>query len=66
MRINEIEKSNKIYKYYKRYIEKEAHPLMERRVYLVKNRGAWKWWEYIEHALLIRKWYLVGKGWNGR
>ena len=66
LKIKKIEKSNIIYKYYKRYIENESHPSMERRVYLVKNRSKWKWWEYIEHALLIRKWRFSGKGWNGR
>lgn len=65
-KIKDLETSNLLYKYYKRYVENEAHPSIERRIYLVRNRGKWKWWEYIEHAILIRKWIFTRKGWNGR
>lgn len=65
-RVEYINNSNKIYQYYKRYIENEAHPSMERRIQLINKRGKWKWWEYFEHALVVNKWRLSGKGWNGR
>lgn len=61
-----IEKENLLYKYYKRYIENEAHPSLQRRIELLKNRHRWHKWEYFEHALLIRKWQLTNRGWNGR
>ena len=61
----ELDESNFLYRYYKRYIEEEAHPAIKRRVYLVLNRETWKWWEYVEHALIIRKWRWLKQGWNG-
>lgn len=63
---NELDESNFLYQFYKRYIEEEAHPSIKRRTFLISNRGRWKWWEYIEHALVIRKWRCKRRGWNGR
>lgn len=56
---------NILYKYYKRNIEFESHPSKARRRKLIEERGRWKWWEYFEHALIIRKWIVLGFGWNG-
>jgi hypothetical protein len=60
-----IGRENLIYKFYKRNIEIEGHPSKNRRRKLIEKRGTWKWWEYFEHALVIRKWRLLGLGWNG-
>jgi Zn-dependent protease with chaperone function len=57
---------NIVYQYYKRYIENEAHPSMHRRMKILESRKQWSLWEYFEHALLIRKWRLTNKGWNGK
>lgn len=65
-KIEYIDNSNVLYKFYKRYIENEAHPSIERRLELVKNRIEWNWWEYFEHVLIIHKWRISGRGWNGR
>jgi len=62
----QIDESNIFYRYYKRYIEEEAHPSIKRRIFLVNRREKWRWWEYVEHALLIRLWRCSRKGWNGR
>ena len=62
----QIDKSNLLYRYYKRYIEEEAHPSIKRRIALIERREKWRWWEYVEHALLIRIWRCSRKGWNGR
>lgn len=61
----EIVKENALYKYYKRNIEIEEHPSKMQRKKLIKERDEWKWWEYFEHALVIRKWRFLGLGWNG-
>lgn len=62
---NKLKNYNIIYQYYKRYIENEAHPAMYRRMEILKTRGKWKVWEYFEHVLIIRKWKLSNRGWNG-
>jgi hypothetical protein len=54
------------YQYYKRYIENEAHPSMYRRMKILEIREKWMFWEYFEHAIVIRKWKLTNKGWNGK
>jgi len=64
--IDNLNKSNKIYQYYKRYVENEDHPCIERRLYLINTRKQWEWWEYFEHAIIIRLWRITKKGWNGR
>lgn len=56
---------NAIYNYYKKYIKIEAHPSMIRRMELIEKRERWHNWEYIEHMLLIWKWRVTNKGWNG-
>lgn len=61
----ETMEENLLYKYYKRNIEMEDHPCRKRRKKLIETRGDWRWWEYFEHALLIRKWRVCGCGWNG-
>jgi len=60
-----IIKENWIYKYYKRNLEVEKHPSWKYRRKLMEERKEWKWWEYFEHALVIRKWRRKGLGWNG-
>lgn len=60
-----INKENFIYKYYKRNLEVEKHPSMKYRRKLMEERNEWKWWEYFEHALVIRRWRRNGFGWNG-
>lgn len=45
--------------------EIEKHPSMRHRRKLIEERNEWKWWEYFEHALVIRKWRSKGLGWNG-
>lgn len=57
---------NMVYQYYKRYIENEAHPSMYRRMKILEIREKWMFWEYFEHAIVIRKWKLTNKGWNGK
>ncbi len=59
------EKTNIIDQYYRRYIKIEGHPTMERRLKLMEKRKKWKWWEYFEHALIIIKWRITNRGWNG-
>lgn len=56
---------NAIYNYYRKYIKIEAHPSMIRRMELIEKRERWHSWEYIEHMLLIWKWRVTNKGWNG-
>lgn len=60
-----VQAGNWLYRIYKKYIENEAHPSMRYRLKLAQERGQWKWWEYIEHAVVIRKWLWMKKGWNG-
>lgn len=59
------EKTNIIDQFYRRYIKVEGHPSMERRMELIEKREKWSWWEYFEHALVIMKWRVTNKGWNG-
>lgn len=56
---------NTLYNYYRKYIKIEAHPSMIRRMELIEKRERWYNWEYIEHMLLIWKWRVTNKGWNG-
>lgn len=63
---NNLQNYNIVYQYYKRYIENEAHPDMYRRMKILETREKWRFWEYFEHALIIRKWKLTNKGWNGK
>lgn len=63
---NNLQNYNIVYQYYKRYIENEAHPYMYRRMKILETREKWRFWEYFEHALIIRKWKLTNKGWNGK
>jgi hypothetical protein len=59
-----INSANILYKRYKRYIEIEFHPSIERRKQSLK-RGGWGLYDYVEQFLLILKWRVTGKGWNG-
>lgn len=59
------EDTNIIDQFYRRYIKVEGHPSMERRMELMEKREKWSWWEYFEHALVIMKWRVTNKGWNG-
>ena len=58
-------KTNIIDKFYRRYIRVEGHPSMEHRMDLIEKREKWSWWEYFEHALVIMKWRITNRGWNG-
>ena len=57
--------TNIIDQFYRRYIRVEGHPAMERRMELIEKREKWHWWEYFEHALVIMKWRVTNRGWNG-
>ena len=57
--------TNLVNQYYKRYIRVKDHPSMNRRMELLEKRDRWYWWEYIEHALIVIKWKMTNKGWNG-
>lgn len=59
------EETNIIDQFYRRYIKVEDHPSMEYRMELIEKRETWSWWEYFEHALVIMKWRITNKGWNG-
>lgn len=59
------EETNIIDQFYRRYIKVEGHPSMEYRMELIEKREKWSWWEYFEHALVIMKWRITNKGWNG-
>ena len=59
------ENSNIIVKIYRNYVKISGHPSMERRMYLIEKRDRWHWWEYLEHALIVLKWRITNKGWNG-
>lgn len=59
------EETNIIDQFYRRYIKVEGHPSMEYRMELIEKRETWSWWEYFEHALVIMKWCITNKGWNG-
>lgn len=59
------EETNIIDQFYRRYIKVEDHPSMEYRMKLIEKREKWSWWEYFEHALVIMKWRITNKGWNG-
>lgn len=59
------EETNIIDQFYRRYIRVEGHPAMERRMELIEKREKWRWWEYFEHALVIMKWRVTNRGWNG-
>lgn len=59
------EETNIIDQFYRRYIKVEGHPSMEYRMKLIEKREKWSWWEYFEHALVIMKWRITNKGWNG-
>lgn len=59
------EETNIIDQFYRRYIKVEGHPSMEYRMKLIEKRERWSWWEYFEHALVIMKWRITNKGWNG-
>lgn len=65
MRKEKIDKANPFYRYYKHDVEVEGHPSVKRRIELVEKRNKWIWWEYFEHALMIRKWRRKRLGWNG-
>ncbi|MCH5252775.1 MAG: M48 family metalloprotease [Lachnospiraceae bacterium] len=62
---NDINKTNILSQFYRKYIKQEAHPSMYRRMELLEKREKWFWWEYIEHALVIIKWRVSNHGWNG-
>ena len=62
----DIKRENVLLEYYRKYIKIEGHPSMERRMDLIKRKSRWQWWEYIEHALIIMKWRITNRGWNGR
>lgn len=63
---NENKKNNNVIsQFYRRYIKIEGHPSMKRRMELIEKRDKWNWWEYFEHALIILKWRMTNKGWNG-
>lgn len=59
------EETNIINQFYRKYIKVEGHPSMEYRMELIEKRETWSWWEYFEHALVIMKWLITNKGWNG-
>ena len=59
------ENNNIIVKIYRKYVKISEHPSMERRMYLIEKRDRWHWWEYLEHALIVLKWRITNKGWNG-
>lgn len=59
-------KENMILQYYRRYIKVEGHPAMERRIELIEKRDKWHWWKYFEHVLIIIRWRMTNKGWNGK
>lgn len=59
------EETNIIDQFYRRYIKVEGHPSMEYRMELIEKREKWSWWEYFEHALVIMKWRITNRGWNG-
>ena len=59
------EETNIIDQFYRRYIKVEGHPSMEYRMKLIEKREKGSWWEYFEHALVIMKWRITNKGWNG-
>lgn len=59
------EETNIIDQFYRRYIKVEGHPSMEYRMELIEKREKWSWWEYFEHALVIMKWRMTNRGWNG-
>lgn len=59
------EQTNIIDQFYRRYIKVEGHPSMEYRMELIEKREKWSWWEYLEHALVIMKWHITNRGWNG-
>lgn len=62
----DIKRENVLLEYYRKYIKIEGHPSMDRRMDLIKRKSRWQWWEYIEHALIIMKWRITNRGWNGR
>ena len=57
--------TNIIDNFYRKYIKIESHPSMEYRMELIEKREKWYWWEYLEHALVIMKWRITNRGWNG-
>ena len=59
------QETNIIDQFYRRYIKVEGHPSMEYRMELIEKREKWSWWEYFEHALVIMKWRITNRGWNG-
>lgn len=59
------ENTNIISQFYRRYVKIEGHPSMKRRMELLEKRDRWYWWEYFEHALIIARWRITNKGWNG-
>lgn len=59
------EETNIINQFYRRYIKIEDHPSLEYRMELIEKREKWSWWEYFEHALVIMKWRITNRGWNG-
>ena len=59
------EETNIIDQFYRRCIKVEGHPSMEYRMELIEKREKWSWWEYFEHALVIMKWCITNRGWNG-
>lgn len=64
--VTEEKKTNIVDQFYIKYIKVEGHPPIKRRMELIEKRNKWYWWEYFEHAILILKWRLTNKGWNGR
>ena len=63
---NTEKKTNFLSGFYKKYIEKEAHPSMEKRMRLLETRDKWYWWEYFEHMLIILGQLVTYKGWRER
>lgn len=59
------EETNIFDQYYRKYVKVESHPSMKYRMELIEKREKWHWWEYFEHALVIMKWRITYRGWNG-
>ncbi|MBO0438896.1 M48 family metalloprotease [Candidatus Enterococcus ikei] len=64
--INDLDESNVMYKFYKRYLENEDHPNLEYRIKLINLNNKWSIMDYVKHMYVMSYWIKKRKGWNGK
>jgi len=50
---------------YYRYFPVLDHPCLSHRIELIRNYRKWSLFDYYLHSVIMVKWFILGKGWNG-